>query len=117
MLLKKYAFQFRCLAFLISMGVSLSLWGCAASPFDAYVVSQETQKLAVLNFNKDRQLLDVEDSPFDIGAGATDVTHDPRHKRVYVTNSEENTLSVFKCSIPEPHSNRYGRQFQLCGIQ
>ena len=96
MLPKKYAFQFRCLALLISMGVSLSLWGCAASPFDAYVVSKETQKLAVLNFNKDRQLLDVEDSPFDIGAGATDVTYDPRHRRVYVTNSEENTLSVFK---------------------
>jgi len=41
-------------------------------------------------------LLDVEDSPFDIGAGATDVTYDPRHRRVYVTNFEENTLSVFK---------------------
>ncbi len=96
MLLKKYDFQFRCLALLISMGVSLSLWGCAASPFDAYVISKETQKLAVLNFNKDKQLLDVEDSPFDIGASATDVTYDPRHRRVYVTNSEDNTLSVFK---------------------
>ncbi len=96
MLPKKYAFQFRCLALLISMGISLSLWGCAASPFDAYVVSKKTHKLTVLNFDKDRQLLDVEDSPFDVGAGATDVTYDPRHKRVYVTNSEENTLSVFK---------------------
>ncbi len=96
MLLKKYMFQFRYLALLISIGVSLSLLGCAASPFDAYVISKETQKLAVLNFNKDKQLLDVEDSPFDIGAGATDVTYDPRHRRVYVTNSADNTLSVFK---------------------
>ena len=96
MLLKKYAFQFQCLALLISMGISLSLWGCTASPFDAYVVSRNTHKLTVLNFDKDRQLLDVEDSPFDVGAGATDVTYDPRHRRIYVTNSEENTLSVFK---------------------
>jgi len=72
------------------------VWGCAASPFDAYVVSKKTHKLTVLNFDKDRQLLDVENSPFDVGTGATDVTYDPRHRRVYVTNSEENTLSVFK---------------------
>ncbi|MDY7036382.1 MAG: DUF1565 domain-containing protein [Thermodesulfobacteriota bacterium] len=96
MLLKKYISKYLCLALLILLGVSFSLLGCAASPFDAYVVSKETRKMAVLNFNKDRQLLDVEDSPFDIGVGATDVTYDPRHRRVYVTNSGDNTLSVFK---------------------
>ena len=53
MLLKKYAFQFQCLALLISMEISLSLWGCTASPFDAYVVSRDTHKLTVLNFDRE----------------------------------------------------------------
>lgn len=96
MLLKKSTVKYRWLALLIFMGGVLNLWGCAASPFDAYVISEENQKLTVLNFNGDGQLLDVEGSPFDIGAGATDVTYDPRHRRVYVTNSQENSLSVFK---------------------
>lgn len=83
----------------VLLGIFLITQGCASSPFEAFVVSKEIKKLTVLNYDDDKDRLDVENSPFDIGEGAMDITYDPRHKRVYVVNSEENSVSVFKMKL------------------
>ena len=87
------AFQ-RMVIGLFLMGALFLAWGCAGSPFEAFVVSTESRKLTVLNLDEDKDLLEVEGSPFDLGAGACDVTYDARHRRIYVANREEDTLSV-----------------------
>lgn len=89
------AFQ-RMVIGLFLMGALFLAWGCAGSPFETFVVSTESRKLTVLNLDEDKDLLEVEGSPFDLGAGACDVTYDARHRRIYVANREEDTLSVFQ---------------------
>jgi hypothetical protein len=83
----------------VSLGIFLIALGCASSPFEAFVVSKDSKKLTVLNYDINKNRLDVENSPFDIGAGAVDITYDQRHKRVYVVNAGEDSLSVFKMKL------------------
>jgi len=81
------------------LGIFLVAQGCANSPFDAFSISTENRKLSVLNYDDNKERLAVENSPFDVGQGADDIVYDPRHKRVYVTNSHENSVSVFKMEL------------------
>jgi parallel beta-helix repeat protein len=84
---------------LVILGIFLLAQGCASSPFEAFVVSKESKKLTVLNYDDDKDRLDVENSPFDIGEEPVDIAYDQRHKRVYVVNSGENSVSVFKMKL------------------
>jgi parallel beta-helix repeat protein len=77
------------------LAVLLCVWGCAQH-FDAFVISKASQKLVVLDFDDSKNLEEVEGSPFATGVNPKDVAYDPRHRRIYVTNSGENTLSVYK---------------------
>lgn len=92
----KISLKFTCL---IILGILLVIQGCTSSSFEAFVVSKESKKLIVLNYDDENIRLDVENSPFDIGEKATDISYDSRHKRVYVVNSGENSLSVFKMKL------------------
>jgi parallel beta-helix repeat protein len=69
--------------------------GCAPQ-FDAFVISKESQKLIVLDFDENKSLQAAEGSPFATGIDPVDIAFDPRHRRIYVTNSAANTLSVYK---------------------
>jgi hypothetical protein len=84
------------ISFLILGFIFLS---CTTSPFEAFIISKESRKMRVLNYDNDKDRLDVQGSPFDIGDGANDVTYGPRHRRVYVANGDENTVSVFKIRL------------------
>ena len=90
-----------CCVFMFLFGYFLILCGCATTGFDAYVISKESQKLTVIDFDENKLLQEVEGSPFDTGVGPSDITYDPRHRRLYVTNLEENTLSVFRINKVE----------------
>ena len=90
-----------CCVFIFLLGFFLILCGCAATRFDAYVISKENQKLTVIDFDNNKLLQEVEGSPFDTGVGPSDITYDPRQRRLYVTNSEENTLSIFRINRVE----------------
>ena len=75
-----------CCVFMFLFGFFLILCGCATTGFDAYVISKESQKLTVIDFDENKLLQEVEGSPFDTGVGPSDITYDPRHRRLYVTN-------------------------------
>ncbi len=84
---------------LVLLGIIFIAQGCSYSPFEAFLISKESKKLTVLNYDDNKERLDVEGSPFDIGEGAEDIIYDPRHRRVYVANSHENSVSVFKMKL------------------
>ncbi len=101
----------RWIAGLFLLGIVSMMGGCAASPFEAFVVSTESRRLTVLNFDEHKDLLDVEGSPFDVGSGACDVTYDARHRRVYVVNRGEDTLSVF--AVKQVTKGLFEREYVL----